>query len=657
MKISKKILAYTAMFLTSESEVFSSSLTILGQGSQRCMTQGLRKITTRARPTTIPTSLCSQNSGGCGLNQLRDEIMELSDQNVKKINELRRYMNDISPLFEQVNKGGPFLYPHQNKEENFSRLPQTKVKTEKKLAVITPINQQNSLAVFPQHNPEFEQMTPEQDNGPLSAESFGQEVSAQNNVHNQVNDDLQIKYIQRQDLFADRIVEASNQRLNRAEVVAILDLYTSLVRYTKESITKVLNGSTDTSQSNTYSAIVRHGESKKLTLSWYRGVYTQLCEVFENNPTDNISKIAATVMRESRSLFRKRSKTRDDYLYNIVIGAHPLYPVSPEEVGLLVDVYQNLRAWKREVITKVLNGSTTSLSSNTYAAFVKHAEANNLSINFYRHIYSKLCKSEVGVDLFNKMCRNNNSTTEIEQNEASHQPNYQIEEEERLDRDLAYSEEDNINSNVDEEQIGHNISRTRGSVLPEDGNNNEIFSKGNYTISTKEKKLLRRLYSLLPEFDAKKITKALSGTTKNQSLPIWDALLEAIDQIKNEAIRDGDDTLINLKYFQRLHWASVRVTGKSGSLKNTPVPPQEEERESEMKYIPATMPKVKVKSLKTAKKDIPATMPKVKVKSLKTTKKDIPATMPKSKSKASAMKEELLAKKKGKIKSSRGVSV
>lgn len=637
MKISKKILVYTAMFLTSESKVFSSSLNIFLQGTQRSMTQVSRNFTTRARPTTIPTSLYSQNSGGRDLNQLRDEIMELSDQNVKMINKLRRYMNDISPLSEQANKGGPFLHPHQNKEGNFSGLPQPKVKTEKRLALITPINQQNSLAVLQQHNPELEQMTPEQDNGPLSAESLGQEVSPQKNVHNKVNDDLKKKYIQRQDLFADRILEASNQKLNRAEVVAILDLYTSLVRYTKESITKVLNGSTDTSQSNTYSAVVRHGKSKDLTLSWYRGVYTQLCEVFENNPTDSISKIAATVIRESRSLFRKRAKTRDDYLYNIVIGAHPLYPVSPDEVGLLLDAYQNLRAWKREVITKVLNGSTNSSSSNTYAAFVKHAEANNLSLNFYRHVYSKLCKSEEGAELFNKICRDNNITdTEIEQNDASHQPNYQIEKEERLDRDLAYSEEENTNSNADEEQIDHNISRTRGSALPEEENNDEIFSKGNYTITTKEKKLLRRLYALLPEFDAKKITKALSGTTKNQSLPVWDALLEAIDQIKNEAIKDGDDTLINLKYFQRLHWASVRVTGKSGSLKNTPVPPQEEERESEMKYIPATMPKVKVKSLKTAKKDIPAAKSK-------------------SKSKASAMKESLPAKKKRKIKSSRGL--
>lgn len=633
MKTSKKILAYTAMFLTSESEVFSSSLNILGQGTQRCMTQGLRKITAWASSTTIPTRLFSQNNGGRDLNQLLDESRVLFNQNVELMNEVNQYMNEISQLFEQVKKSGPFLHPNQNKEGNFSGLPQPKVKTEKRLAVITPINQQNALAVFPQHNPELEQVLPDPDNGPVSAESLGQEVTSQHNLHNQVNDDLKKMYIQRQDLFADRIVEASNQKLNRAEVVAILDLYTSLVRYTKESITKVLNGSTDTSQSNTYSALVRHGNSKDLTLSWYRGVYTQLCEVFENNPTDNISKIAAIVMRESQSLLRKRAKTRDDYLYNIVIGAHPLYPVAPEEIGLLLDAYQNLRVWKKEVITKVLNGSTNSSSSNTYSAFVKHAEANNLSLNFYRHIYSRLCKSAEGVDLFNKMCRDDNSTViEIEQNETSHQPNYQIEEGERLDRDITYSEEDNINSNVDEEQIGHNISRTRGSALPEDENNDEIFSKGNYTISTKEKKLLSRLYALLPEFDAKKITKALSGTTKDQSLPIWDAMLEAIDQIKNEAIKDGDDTLINLKYFQKLHWASVRVTGKSGSLKNTSVPPQEEERESVMKYIPATMPKIKVKSLKTAKKDIPITKPK-------------------SKSKASAMKEALLAKKKGKNKS------
>lgn len=618
MKTSKKILAYTVMFLTSESEVFSSSLNILGQGTQRYMTASLQKITQTAGPIVFATRLYTQNSGGRDFNHLLHESGRLLTQNLEMSNELCRYMNGFSQLLEQSKKNGLLHQHSHNTRVRFETQPQLKVKPEKKLAVITPINQQNALAVLSQHNPEFEQMTPEQDNGPLSAESLGQEVSPQNNVHNQINDDLQKKYIQRKDLLADKVVEVSNQKLNRAEVVAILDLYTSLVRYTKEVITKVLIGSTDTPQSNTYSAVVRHGKSKNLTLSWYRGVYTQLCEVFENNPTDNISKIATTVMRDSRSLLRKRAQTRDDYLYNIVIGAHPLYPVSPEEVRLLFDAYQNLRVWKREVVTKVLNGSTNSSSSNTYSAFVKHAEANNLSLNFYRYIYSKLCQSEEGIDLFNKMCRANNSTdTEIEQNETPPQANYQLEAVERLDRDLTYSEDDNINSNVDEGQIGHNTSRTTGLALPEEEDNQELFSKGNYTISRKEQNLLKRLYALLPEVDAKRITKALSGTTKNQSLPIWDELLEAINQIKNEAIEDGEDTLINLKYFQKLYWASVRVTGKGGGLRKTLVPPQEEERGSVMKNIPITKPKSKSNASKKApaKKVSPLAKKKGKIKS------------------------------------------
>lgn len=634
MKTSKKILAYTAMFLTSESEVFSSTINLLDHGTQRYMTHGLQKITQWARPTTIATRLYTQNSGGRDLDQLMHESRELFDQNAKMINELRRYMNEFSQLLEQANKNGLLLNHQKNNGRDFAIHPQAKVKPEKKIAVITPINQQNSLAVLPQHNPELEQMPPTQDNGRLYGQFRGQEAASENNVHNKINLDLKRIYMQRKDLLAEGIVEASNQKLNRAEVVAILDLYTILVRYNKDAITKVLNGSTDTSQSNIYSAIVRHGRSKGLTLSWYRGVYDQLCEVLGNKPTDVINKIAANVIRESRSLLRKRALTHEDRLYNVVIGAHPMYPVSPEEVGILLDAYQNLTAWKRDVVTKVLSGITNSSNSNTYAAFVKHAEANNLTLDFYRRIYAKLCRSDEGVAWINKVYRNISSTdTELKQNESPEQANYQLEEGKQLDRESMCSEDDNINSSVDEDRISDNASSLADTTLPEKEDNDEILTQGNYTLSIKEQKRLSRIYALLPDFDAKSITKALSGTTKNRSLPVWAALLEAIDKIKNEAIEEGDDTLINLKYFQRLHWASVRVTGKGGGIRNISASPQE----VDLKSIPTAKPKAKVKSLKTKIKDTPITKPKSKSKV----------------SKAPEVKEGLLAKRKGKIKTSR----
>ncbi len=89
---------------------------------------------------------------------------------------------------------------------------------------------------------------------------------------------------------------------------------------------------------------------------------------------------------------------------------------------------------------------------------------------------------------------------------------------------------------------------------------------GVYSMTKKEHKILNRLFTLLPEYHPNSMTRILLGkTAPKKNIPVWKDLLNAIDQINQEALREGDEQKIDLNYFRKLQWLSIRITGKGGS--------------------------------------------------------------------------------------------
>ncbi len=82
-----------------------------------------------------------------------------------------------------------------------------------------------------------------------------------------------------------------------------------------------------------------------------------------------------------------------------------------------------------------------------------------------------------------------------------------------------------------------------------------------YKITAQQSAQLARLYTLLSQYHGKSITGALTGATTNERLPIWDDLDKAIKIIQQEIAVEGDPVQVNLKYFQRLYWSSMRCYG------------------------------------------------------------------------------------------------
>lgn len=94
-----------------------------------------------------------------------------------------------------------------------------------------------------------------------------------------------------------------------------------------------------------------------------------------------------------------------------------------------------------------------------------------------------------------------------------------------------------------------------------DTNSSLDFTAHAYNITGKQSAQLARLYTLLSQYHGKSVTGALTGATTNKRLPIWDDLDKAIQIIQQELAVEGDPVQVNLKYFQRLYWSSMRCYG------------------------------------------------------------------------------------------------
>jgi hypothetical protein len=398
MQTSKKMLTYAAMLLASESEVFSSSINML--------THGLQRLTHRVNPTVIATRLYSHNTGAKHKSTLLEKCILLFDQNAEMFKELHFLMNESHYVSDQSNKERCFPDRHSYKGVPFIAPQRKQLTPQRKLAVIMPVNVQINLASIVVRDQDPKQLSHqeyEEEKERLTLNSPEEVSYPEGDEPETVVQNFSITPTQIRQALVDKIRQSStnHHQLNRADVAAILDVYTTFVRYNKDTVTKVLNGQTDTIKSNIYNAIVKHATSKGSTLLAYRESYARLCKAFENNPLPHIRRISTTMMQETCKHLRMGKLTREDYISNIVTGANPLYPLSPKEVGLILDVYFDLKTWKREGITNVLTGRTNTIKSNIYNAIVKHALANRSSLNEYRDIYARLGLSMEGRSLPN----------------------------------------------------------------------------------------------------------------------------------------------------------------------------------------------------------------------------------------------------------------
>ena len=374
----------------------------------------------------------------------------------------------------------------------------------------------------------------------------------------------------REDLV-DRIIRSARDasKVRKEEVVCILNLYSDLACRPKESITKVLNGSTDTSKSVIYNAAVAHAQSRQLTIGVYRDIYTRLGEAFGKEPMKVLYSIVEEMMQEkdhSLSLLRNRknNRTHDDYVNLIVLGANPLYPLHANEVEAVLELYVTLSDRPKESITKVLNGSTDTPKSVIYNAVMVHVDSKKSDLEIYRNIYARLSKSlnQEAIQVIHHMVSQN-----IQKNDDHNQ--FSLKQSlivKNAPPEISKEFVENNNNektpvlavkNLSEPETNLNISeRSEGLLCTNDGK---------YSISKKEQERLNRIYGLLPEYHSKSITGVLSGATKRKDLPVLKDVLAAIDQVQKEAVQEGSHLNIDLHYFRKLYWTSIRVVGKGGS--------------------------------------------------------------------------------------------
>jgi hypothetical protein len=198
----------------------------------------------------------------------------------------------------------------------------------------------------------------------------------------------------------NRIMSAATNKVNKQDVTDILDLYTALVGWQKDGITKVLKGQTDTSKSRIYNAVVGYAKFKQSELTKYRNIYIRLCDAFGQEVMQIVYQIVEAMTLKKKHMLNVLKKGRhqdnlswQDYVCIIVVGANPLYPVQEHEVEAILELYTALAEWKREGITKVLSGQTDSGKSRIYNAVVENVTSQQSNLEIYRDIYRRVSQS------------------------------------------------------------------------------------------------------------------------------------------------------------------------------------------------------------------------------------------------------------------------
>ena len=436
---------------------------------------------------------------------------------------------------------------------------QKTTKSDRGLAVITPVNRQKPFDYSLQFNRK-------KDLDPLNSsvsnkvlKNIDANLSALTPISLDVTAEDQALSKQVENIrsdFINRIMDLSkdSHKINKKDLISIIDLYTSMIGWQKEGVTKVLNGQVDTNKSVIYNEVVMHVKSKNSNLNAYRDIYMRLSNAFQKEPMQVIYGVVGELNSELNDMVVPSHKTDNielkvkECVARIVLGANPLYPVQPNEVKSLIELYNTLKNLNKEGITKVLSYQTDTNKSVIYNEVVAHIQSKQMDVETYRNRYLRISKSLSGQALRSIHQLVSISTAlNANQNHAANQ--------------LTAPQQ---TSNVSHDQTSNksqtkNVS-TKELPLPHSKNKypQNLIKTGasQLQLSEKEQMRLTRLYGLLPEYAKRSITFVLSGKTINEDVPVMKDLLEAVDQIKEEVLNDGDKTPIDLKYFKKLYLLS-----------------------------------------------------------------------------------------------------
>ncbi|CAO5675853.1 MAG: hypothetical protein HEEMFOPI_01161 [Holosporales bacterium] len=353
-----------------------------------------------------------------------------------------------------------------------------------------------------------------------------------------------------------------NKEINVKELKSIIDLYTALVRRPKDGITKVLTGVTDTHKSNIYNAVVAYAKSKESDLDAFRKIFTKLSNEFKENIAHIIYRAAEDILRESKHINDNISEIKNlqDALDLISKGSHPLYPIDPEEVRAIFDLYSALSHRPRDGVTKVLNYLINTSKSSIYNEIVRHVEQRGANLETYRYMYARAEKAlnENGIKVLYRILNEEKTTIQssVQKEGAPEiQESLSVLQDEDPQECLSvppsqeevsdFKDADNDSADLEERTSEMPIVSAEKETIDQ-------LEEPKYKMSIEERDRLNRLYGLLPEHSGRSITGVLSGSTLDNNLPIWNAIQEAIEQIKRESIKDSDALKINLEYFKKL---------------------------------------------------------------------------------------------------------
>ncbi len=182
------------------------------------------------------------------------------------------------------------------------------------------------------------------------------------------------------------------------ELGYILDLYTTLVLLPKKAITKVLVGQTNSNTSYIYREVEKHINEKHSDIEVYRKMYARLREVFGKEVMQLVYRVIENILQEQKpivGLLTKKEIDKDQqyYISTIANYSHPLYPVEPNEVKAILELYASLSKIPRKAITKVLISQTDSSKSYVYQDVQNHIIDRGSNIQMYRKIYAHVKKA------------------------------------------------------------------------------------------------------------------------------------------------------------------------------------------------------------------------------------------------------------------------
>ena len=249
---------------------------------------------------------------------------------------------------------------------------------------------------------------------------------------------------------------------------------------------------------------------------------------------------------------------KQEILCRIRDGANPLYPINRDEIERIMGVYTSLPRRPVEGITKVFLGNTNSPKSSIYSEVLDHIRGRGSDLETYREIYAKLSKSLNGSAISvmrNMMLRNSKNDVRL----------YQDKEKPVLNRSHGnFVPPSGLMENREtlrpESSLSKRMERSCNTVL------NPMETKEVSSVRRYELGLLSEIYRLLPHVNPKYITRVLSGHIKSPNGPTYKTISNVTSKIQHrerEAGRGGEEEM-DIDYFVKLHWSSIRVTGRCG---------------------------------------------------------------------------------------------